>query len=154
MSLNIKEPLSESTETGRSSSSIRDYFSIKPSSNSTNVPDKKPLTSSNDNTTKNTTQQDTTKAKDTKTKPSLQQTKFQDFNLKYQKRVNAVTAPSTPTNEIRPPSLKRSLSAISPLDTANETWMNSPLCSKQMKYDNKIVSWPFLINLMSCTNAT
>jgi hypothetical protein len=64
---------------------------------------------------------------------------FYDFNLKYQRRANATT-PTAPTNEIQPPSLKRSHSAISHLDTANETWMNSPLTSKQKTYDNSTVS--------------
>lgn len=147
MSLNNKESLREGTNIKRSTSPIRKYFSTKPSSTTTttttkvttSAPIKKPLTSPNDNIEKNTTKLETPKDTDSKTKPSLQQMSFYDFNLKYQRKANA-TAPSTPTNEIRPPTLKRSHSAISHLDTANETWMNSPLISKQKTYDNKTVS--------------
>lgn len=143
----------------RASSPIRKYLNSKPSTSSptttTSTPTttaKKPLSSPDDNikppVKKNITPKSTT------SKPTeLQQSRFLYLysrkNIKSRstttndKSVASTSASTTITTtanskskEFRPPSLKRSHSAISHLDTVNESWMNSPLCSNKKACDN------------------
>ncbi|CEP08699.1 hypothetical protein [Parasitella parasitica] len=152
MSSNTTATTSPNDNRKRSSSPIRKYLASKPSVPSTTV--KKPLSSPNDNI-KTPVKKNITPKPATSKPTELQQSRFLDLYA----RKNAKARPSATNNnnksatstaiaptashskEIRPPSLKRSYSAISHLDTVNETWMNSPLsankkaCDKTTAYD-------------------
>lgn len=127
MSLNTSE--SNSSERKRSASPIRKYFNVSPSSTP-----KTPLATRDDNLND--------KNNATLNKTQLQQTRFLDF-VKSKKVNNTITSTkkidasctkgSSSVTERPRPTLKRSHSAISSLDTANELWLNSPLKSKQKR---------------------
>lgn len=133
MALNTTATASNSSERKRSNSPIRKYFSPKPTNDSpsSSTPSsstpKKPLTAQNENDNN---------AILNKTKKT-QQARFLD-SVKSRKSQSLTRQSSVQIDEKpKPPTLKRSHSAISSLDTANTPWMRTPVKS-QKKTDNTV----------------
>ncbi|ORE21008.1 WD40 repeat-like protein [Rhizopus microsporus] len=98
-----------------------------------------PLTGPNPNQkTKDNNKQTTQASSSSKSTTSQNPRTLTDF-LMRSKTSHSVGSSSSSSQAFQPPSLKRSYSAISSLDTANEHWLNTPIAPKQKRIDTKEV---------------
>lgn len=167
MSSNLLESTGEESNRKRSTSPIRKYLVNKPSPSSPTS--SKPLSSPHDNVKPTATRTSITTTTATATKTAATKKKSTNATsgtvpkrslldmMKASSRKSCIALSSIPketpssstkvvetqpiatTNEFKPGALKRSHSAISSLDTCNETWISRPL--KQKTYNKEAVSF-------------
>jgi hypothetical protein len=149
MSVNLVESTGEGSTRKRSPSPIRRYLVSSPTST------KQPLTSSNDNITKDdeikqTKTVETTTTTTVATKTVVASTKSVIASIKpsnsqkVQSRIidliGKTKKSALPSNSLRPPTLKRSYSAITNLDNVNKSWMSQPSSKKKLEDNTEAVS--------------